>query len=173
MEQQTKPSVMSTALRYGVIVGLISIIYTMVLEFAGLGLNQWAGSVGYLFFIGGMVAAHNAYKKENEGYMAYSTGLGIGTLLSLFSGILSTSFSFVYMKFIDTTKITKIMEKSVADMEARGLSDDMIEQSMEMQASFMTPEMVNIMALVFFVFVGFILSLIVSLITKKNHPQAF
>jgi hypothetical protein len=42
--------------------------------------------------------------------------------MSAVSGLLSSAYSFVYMKFIDPSVMDQIFKKAEADMEKKGLS---------------------------------------------------
>ena len=127
--------------------------------------------VGYIFLVIVMVFAHKAFKEGGDSFMSYGQGLGIGTLVSLITGLLSSAFMFIYVKFVDDSMIAQIKEQQISGMEEQGLSDAQIESAMEIASRFLTPGVMAIMGVVFFVFIGFIISLIVSAITKKNNPS--
>lgn len=161
----------STAMRYGLIVGLISVIYSMLLMLTDNGMNRWLSSISYLFLIAGMVMAFKYFKQHNGGFMRYGQGLGIGTLMSLVAGLLTSVVMYVYVKFIDGSIMEKTMEMQRIEMEKRGMSEAEIDQAMEMASKFAGPEMILIGGTIGFVFMGFIIALIVSAIMKHNRPE--
>mgnify|MGYP003660351543 CR=1 FL=1 len=55
-------------------------------------------------------------------------------------------------------------------MQEQGMGDAQIEQAMKMSEAFMTPGAMLAMGLVLGVFFGFLVSLVVSAITKNNNP---
>jgi O-antigen ligase len=170
MEEKT--TIGKVAMKYGLILGLLSIVYFLVLSFAGvLGKTQVWSYLGIIFTIAVIYLAHKAFKEEGDGFMSYSQGLGIGTLICLYSSILSSIFTFVYISYVDDTMIQNIREKSIADMEARGMSPAQIDQAMGFSETFMSPGFMLIMGIVGGVLIGFIVSLIVSAITKNANPQ--
>ena len=170
MEEKT--TIGKVALKYGLILGLLSIVYFLVLSFAGvLGKTQVWSYLGIIFTIAVIYLAHKAFKEEGDGFMSYSQGLGIGTLICLYSSILSSIFTFVYISYVDDTMIQNIREKSIADLEARGMSPAQIDQTMGFSETFMSPGIMLIMGIVGGVLIGFIVSLIVSAITKNANPQ--
>ncbi len=171
-EEYEKTTVKQVSLKWGLYIGLVMIVWGLVMQIAGLVGNQLLGSVSYLFLIAGIVLAHKEFKNNGDGFMAYSQGLGIGTLLSVVSGAISVVFSYIYVKFIDDSMLTIVRDLQVEKMEEQGLSDAQIEQAMEIAGKFMVPEVMFPLALLVMVFFGFILSLIVSAFTKNVNPQA-
>lgn len=66
--------------------------------------------------------------------------------------------------------ITKLLDAQIEELEKRGLDDTAIEQAMAVTSKIMTPEIMPLLAVVVMAFAGFIISLIVSLFTKKANP---
>lgn len=168
---EKEPSVGSVALKYGFIGALVSVVFTAVLLVAGVDVNSWIGSLGYLILIGAIVVAIKAYKESNYGYMSYGQGLGIGTIVSLIFGVLSGVFMYVYASFIDTTYQATIQDKQRIELEKQGFSDEQIEQSMSITESFTSPVMMIVWTIVGYLVIGFILSLIISAIMKNKRPE--
>ncbi len=169
MEEKT--TVSKIGLRYGIIAGLVLIIYSLILQLLGMATNKALGYITYVFLIVIVVLAHKAYKENGDGYMTLGQGLGIGMLISLISGVFSGIFSYIYLKFIDDSMIAQMMDMQIEAMEKQGLDDKTIEQAMEMTEKFMTPELIPLFAVIGMLFFGFIISLIVSLFTKKANPS--
>ena len=169
---EEKVTVSQIGLRYGIILGLIFIVLSLILNFLNLEIKtmQNIGYINYAILIVGIVMAHKAFKEGGDGYMSIGQGLGIGTLISLIGGILSGIFSYIYIKFIDDSMLAKIKDLQIEEMEARGMDDAQIEQAMEIAGKFTSAEMIPVWAVLGMVFIGFILSLIVSLFTKKANP---
>ena len=161
----------SVGLRYGLLVGLVSIIFSFVLFITQADQSplRWLGLV---ILIGGMVLAHNAYKKANGGFMQYSEGLGIGAFMSVISGILSTAFSYVYMTVVDEGYMGRIMETTRAKMEAQGnMTDDQIDQAMNMAQKFSSGGWMVLFGILGSLLFGFLIALVVSAITKNPKPE--
>lgn len=168
MENQTTTT--RTALKWGVIIGIISILYSTAIMVSGQIGNQSLGYVVYLIIGVGIYLALNNFKKENLGYISFGQGLGLGTMMSAIIGLLSSFYSFAYMKFIDSSIIDQILKNAEREMEKKGLPDDQIEQAMEYSKMFMSPGIMFVAGVFFTVFLGFILSLIIAAIMKKDKP---
>ena len=167
----TPPPTTPLALRYGLLTGLVSVVFSLILFLTKLDQSgiRWAG---LLISIGGIYLAHQEYKKLNGGFMEYGQGLSLGTMLSAVAALLSSAFTYVYVAFVDPSFIQRILDATRAGMEAKGnLNDDQIEQGMAMTAKFTTAPMMFVFGMIFGVFFGFVLSLIISAITKNSRPQ--
>ncbi len=168
MENQTTTT--RTALKWGVIIAIINIIYSTAIMIAGQIGNQTLGYVVYLIIGVGIYLALNDFKKDNSGYISYGQGLGLGTMMSAIIGLISSFYSFAYMKFIDTSIPDQILKNAEREMEKKGLPDDQIEQAMEYSKMFMSPGVMFVAGVFFTVLLGFVLSLIIAAIMKKDKP---
>lgn len=169
---EEKLTVSQIGLKNGIIVGLIFIVYGMILQFLNLDMKLmgYLSYVNYVILIVFVVLAHKAFKEGGDGFMSIGQGLGIGMLIALIGIVISSIFSFIYLKFIDDSIIQKTLDYTIEEMEKKGADDAVIEQTMAFTSKIMTPEIMPIIAVVSMAFVGFIISLIVSLFTKKANP---
>ncbi|MEQ8580674.1 MAG: DUF4199 domain-containing protein [Marinoscillum sp.] len=171
MEETKNISIKSVAIKYGLISGLIGIIFFLVIDFAGLSGNQSVSWIGILFTAVIMYFAQKEFIKEGDGYMNYGEGLGLGTLMSLVSAVISSIFTYIYVSFVNPQFIENIRQAQVIAMEEEGMSDAQIEQAMKISENFTGPTGLLIFGLIGGVFVGFLISLIISAITKKSRPE--
>jgi Protein of unknown function (DUF4199) len=169
---ETPVTTRSVGIRYGLISGVISIAYFMILAVADIsmteGIGRWAGLLitGVIIFL-----AHKYYKENGDGFMTIGQGTGTGFWLALVSTTISSVFTYIYMKFIDNSMIQQILDKQREGMEERGMDDDQIDQAMTMTEKFMTPEIMFGMGLVFGIILIVILALLISLGTQKKNPE--
>lgn len=172
MEEQEieKTTVKQVSMKWGLILGVILIGFGIVIQIAGLIGNQAVSWLTYVFVAVIIYMAHKTFKDEGDGFMSYGQGLGLGTLVTTIAALVSSIFSYVYIKFIDDSMIEIVKELQYEKMLEQGNSEDQVEAAMEMTSSLMTPEFLVIMSLIATVFFGFILSLIISAITKNANP---
>ena len=170
----TSPTVTtrSAGIRYGVIGGLISIVYFLVLTTAGVdmsqGIGRWAGMIITIVII---FLAHKYFKDNGDGFMSYGQGIGIGFWIGLVSAVISSIFTYIYAKFIDESFIAGIREKAIADMEAKGQTQEQIDQAMKFVDMFTSAEAILFFGLFFGVLITVVVALIISIFTQKPQPE--
>lgn len=172
METNATPvTTTSVGLRYGVLTGLVSILFSFGLNI----MHQESSPARYISFailIGGIVLAMNAFKQQNQGFMSYSQGIGIGTVLSAVTGLMSGIFAYVYLTFVDPEMMGRITDKMRTDMEARGgMSDEQIDQAITMSGKFMNGPFMVFASLLAFILGGVLLSLVISAVIKNAQPE--
>ena len=172
MEASSTPvTTTSVGVRFGLLTGLVSIIFSFILfiTHADQSPVRW---LGLAILVGAMVLAHNAYKKAHNGFMNYSEGLGIGAIMGGVSGVLSTIFNFLYMKFIDPEYMSRIMETTRTKMEEKGgMTDEQIDQAVSMVQKFSSGGWMVVFGVVGSVLFGFLIALVISAITKNSKPE--
>jgi hypothetical protein len=170
----TNPTITTRAvgIRYGLIGGLISIVYFLVLTTAGIDMSQGIGRwAGMLITIAIVFLAHKYFKENGDGFMSYGQGVGIGFWIGLISAAISSVFTYIYAKFIDTSFITTIREKAIADMEAQGQPQSQIDAAMPWVERFTSAEMIFFLGLFFGVLITVVVALIISIFTQKPQPE--
>ena len=166
-----KPSTARIALKWGLVTAILIIIYTVIFYMAALFKTPALSWIGFLLLLVGIFMALREFKSLNGGYMSFSEGLGLGTLMCAVTGFIASIFSYVYTNFIDTTILQQMNDLQRNEMEARGLSSEQIDQAMEMIAKFATPSISFLIGILLYVIFGFIFSLIASAIVKNSKPE--
>ncbi|GAA4011574.1 hypothetical protein GCM10022408_25090 [Hymenobacter fastidiosus] len=161
----------SVSVRYGVLTGLASVIFSFILLATGQESNVPLSLLGFIIWIGGVVLAHNFFKANNGGFMSYGQGLGIGTLISLISGTMGAIFRYAYLELIDPSAAQRGMDAARAKLEEQGMDDAQVDQAVAMSQKFSTGPLGVVIAIVSAVIIGFLLSLIIAAITKRNRPE--
>jgi hypothetical protein len=167
---EEKVSTARVALKYGVLGAVVTMVYTTIINVSGLSQNQVLMSLSFIFTIAAIVMGMKEFRAQNKGFMSYGEGLGLGTLLSAVMGFLVSMFSTFYNKFIDPTIVTNAMDKARSDMELRGMDDAQIDQSLEVVQKFMSPGVMFAMGVFMSVLIGFIVSLVISAILRREKP---
>lgn len=162
----------SVGLRYGLLTGLVSVIFSFIILATGQIGNTSLVSLGFIILIAGIVLAHRAFKAANEGYLAYGQGLGIGTLVAAVSGTLSAVFNYVYREFIDPDVTARIVEQMRTKLEAAGnMSDAQIDQAIGMSTKFSTGPIGLVIGIIGSIILGLLFSLVIAAITKNPKPE--
>jgi hypothetical protein len=166
---EEKVSVWKSNLTNGIILGLISIVYTLVLYFLDMTFNK---SLGYIFMvvqIGILFYMLKSYRDTYlHGYMTYGQSLGAGVVIILYSTILTTIFSYILYKFIDTGLTAKLLAITEEGMVKKGVPQAQIDAGMAVSKKMLTPEFMLITGFLASMFFGTIVSLLVSIFTRKE-----
>jgi len=178
---------MNDGLIFGVILVILNVLIYVLIDFETLSfwsIMSFALLSAFLPLVVGIIVFLVKYKKNDlGGFISYGNGLKYGTLLTLFASIILSFYTIVFNNFIDKEYAHKqqqiIMSKTYEFMESSGLPDKVIDEKMdEMEAAieaevqnskFMSP----IKSIFFLTFVGFIISLIVAAIVKKEPQPEF
>lgn len=167
---EEKPSVARIALKWGVIAGVVYMIYTTVLYLTELFGNSSLGFISFALAIVFIVLAMREFKTLNNGFMSYGEGLSVGTLVSAISGLISSTYGLVYTTFIDPTIPQKLQDKIQEQWEAQGMTDEQIEQASGMMQWTQSPGITFFFGILAAIIGGLIISLIVAAILRKNKP---
>ncbi|MFC2137175.1 DUF4199 domain-containing protein [Bacteroidota bacterium] len=166
---ENKPNIYKSAMNYGAIVGFALVIYSVLMYMLDLSTNRTMGNLSFIILLAGIIFGIKNYRdKVNDGIIAYTKSLGLGILITVFAGIISTFYSYIQMTIIDPELPAKIMEIAEEAMLDRGMTEEQVEMQMQMTAKMMKPLSLSIIGILSFAFYGTILSLIVSIFMKKE-----
>ena len=161
------------ALKWGIILGVALIIYSLILFLTDSVGNSKLGFISFALSIGGLVLAMRDYRTLNGGYMSYGEGLSVGTLTSGVSGLLSSLFSVFYTTVIDTGAMGRMVERTREQLEDSGAPDDQIEQQINIVEMFQSPGLSFAFGVIGAVIFGLLLSLIIAAIMRRNKATPF
>lgn len=172
MENQ-QTSVKSIILNYGLILGIITILFSVII-YAMQGVNLqpplWQTIIGYLFSIGAIYMGIKKFKEINNNLslgQAIKTGIGI----ALIGGILIAVFTFIFTKFIEPGFQGMLLEHAQEQMLESNpdVSDEQMEASLKITKMFTSPTLLLPIIVIGKLITGLIVSLIVGLIMKKDE----
>ena len=114
MDNQT-PSIKSTIITYGVILGSISVAFQLMLFFLDMHYknDSTAGIVSLVLMIGVLLYSFISFKKQNEGFLSLSEALKIGVGASLVSALIGIVYTQVLVNFMDPDTMKKSLELSM------------------------------------------------------------
>ena len=175
----TEVSFIPTGVRYGLIGGLILIIYGFLGNTLGFG-RPSAGLValtlfGLSFFIIYIGLLYFTIRKHRDddlgGYITLGRAVMVGVTAAIVAGVLSTLYNYVYITMIDPAMITEVMEETQVMFEELGLPEDQIDEQMAAMEDRMNPTQQLTSGLLTSAGFGAIVSLIIGAIVKKS-PEA-
>lgn len=173
MEETQRPTTSKYALQYGLLLGGISVVlgiilYSMELHYQG-GLSILG--VSLVIMLGCIIVGLLQFKKANNGYMSFGQGMKIGIGICLIGGIISMAYQLLLSHVIDPEMMSKQLELARMQMQDSKMSQEQIDAQLEMAQKFSSPLIQIAFGLLMSIFFGFVLSLIPTLIMKKNNPE--
>jgi hypothetical protein len=158
----------SVGIKYGLISTVVGIVFFLILIFAGQNpyvfKYQWVFSL--LTTIVLLYLAHKEYKSDNDGYMTYGEGIGIGVWFTLVAIAVGMLFNYVYTSFIDPNLMTEFYENQYEQLQQQGQSDEQIEM-----AQTWTKKLFWVFSIIGGTFFCMATVLIVTIFTQKKPPE--
>ncbi|MBA6155149.1 DUF4199 domain-containing protein [Tenacibaculum sp. S7007] len=172
MENQTNSK--SIILNYGLLTGGVAILLGLVAYAMGNTYNPGVilSILTYLVPIVLIVLGIKKFKQNNNDYLAWGQAVKIGVGIALIWGLLAVIFGYLLENVIDPNLIEQKMIVLREGFEKWGLDEDMIEQQLEAQQN-TNPLLASSMALLFFAFIGFVVSAIAGAIMKKTEENDY
>jgi hypothetical protein len=168
MEQNVSP--WKANLTNGVIMGIIGIVYTLLMYFLDLTLNK---SMGYIFIALSIFLLFYFIKLYRDNYMhgkiTYGQSVGAGVIIYLYYAIVSAIFMYILYTVIDpglTKKMLAMVEEQLT--KSGRVPAEQMDTVMAFQKKLMIPEIQVPLGVLFNMIFGTIISLIVSVFTKKE-----
>ena len=163
------------ATNFGLLLGGTNILYGIMLFILDMHYqNDTATSlIGYGFLIGIIIWGIMRFKKINNGYIKLSEALKTGVGTALISGIVIALYFVIMSQYIDPEFINKSIEYQKQKMlqENPEISLESVDKIFDMQKEFSGPIITSGFIIIFNLFFGFIISLVVGLILKKSQPE--
>ena len=174
MENQ-KITTAKTALNFGLILGGISLVYSLMLFFLDMHFQGETATslIGYALLIGIVLWGIMHFKKNNDDYISLSEALKKGVGTALISAIIVCIYTIVMIQYLDPEFLDKSIEYQKQKMlqENPEISVESVNKMFDMQKEFSGPFIISGFIIIFNLFFGFIISLIVGLIVKKSKPE--
>jgi len=166
---ETKVNCWKANLTNGLILGLIGVVYTLVMYFLDLSLNQVQG---WIFLLIQIIILFFLVKSYRDNYMhgaiTFGQGLGAGVIIFLYYAVIMAIFSYVLYAVIDTGLIDKQLAFTEEKMLEKGVPQAAIDASMSIQRKIMKPGIMAPMSILGNMFGGLIMSLIVAAFVRKE-----
>jgi hypothetical protein len=166
---EEKVSVWKANLTSGLILGLAGIVYSLVMYFLDLSLNQ---AQGYIFMVVQIALLFYLVKAYRDNYMhgmiTYGQALGAGVVICLYYSIIAAVFAYILFAVIDPGLLDKQLAIAEEMMLKRGIPQAQIDAGMAVQKKIMIPEVMAPVSILGNMFFGLILSLIVAAFVRKE-----
>lgn len=167
-----------TAIRYGLIGGLVFIVYSLVGNLTGFG-RPSAGMVALMFFglayfviyIGLLTIAIRHHRDEDlGGFIDIKRSVILGTVVAVIAGVISSLFGYLYMTLIEPDMAASILNEMETMFEELGLPEEQYTEQLAQMEARLDPTRALTQGIIGAPIIGAIFSLIIGAIVKKS-PQ--
>ena len=170
--EENQPKTGKFALNYGVLLGVVSVVFGLMLFSMDMHYDQgWAiRGISLALTLAAILLGVSQFKKANAGFLTISQALKLGTGIALIAGIIGLIYFFLLSNVIEPGYMDKMYEigKETAMADNPELTEEQIDQGIEMQKSFAW--LTYPIVLIFNIIVGLVFGLIGGLIMKKQKP---
>lgn len=171
--ESKKLSLGVNSLFYGAILGVLLIIFDLLFYIFDAPLDSKLKYLNVLIIIGLIIFGTISFRNKNgNGYINYGRSFLSCFLIALYGGVLFAVYEYLFVKFFDPSIIEKVQEFAREKiMEKTSISEDKVDEIMEMQKWFYTPAFFGLSAILSSTLWGVIFSLIVSIFIKKEDKS--
>jgi hypothetical protein len=166
MQQEVKPQ--QIGIRYGLMVGIGSILLHLILFITHLYVEYpYIAYLDNIIMLIGLVLACNAFKKGYYNTMTFKQGFSVGVWSILVSSLITATFIFIYIE-IDKSLLEALRGEEMRDIASQKLSDEQFKQLMDNMDTFMSPWFIAGVRLVRGLGIGVVLAAVVATVLKKD-----
>lgn len=168
-----------TAMKYGGIGGLITVVLGLIFYITGMtdpadqgsSGNTIANIINYAVLIGAIVMAIK-YHRDNElnGYLTLGRSIGMGTMTGLIMGIIGAIWTVIFFTVIDPGMLETIREVAYEQAIENGTPEDQLDQIEGVMNFFTSPTFFAIFMVLGGVLLGLVTGLFAGLVMKKDPP---
>jgi hypothetical protein len=168
-----KHLILQTGIRFGVILGLVSIISSVLFFLLNLESKTLEGVLS--LFLGAALVilllslAINQFKKDNKDTLSIGEGIMVGLWVGLISGAISGLYKYLEINYLNAEEVARQLKEQIIAMEENGMNEEQIEMSMKYATLMMEPYMLIPISIIWSIFIVAGVSLIISAILKKER----
>lgn len=156
-------------IRYGLILGLISVI-SSVMFFILKPESKWIeGVLGFVILIGVLFVALKQFREQNSATLSIGEGMRVGFWTSLISGTISSVYKYLEMTFLNPEEVAQQLKEQKIAMEESGMPEEQIDMAMNWAGKMMEPYILIPMGIFWSIVFVAIISLIIAAILKKER----
>ncbi len=168
--ETSETSIFPTAMRFGLIGGLIVIVWTLIKNMSGLATNSMAGIIDMAIYGFVIYSAIKGVRELQGNHISFGKAVGAGVIACSIMGLIAGLFGYIYYNFIDPAAADEIIAYSIEMMEGMGMGEDVLEATAESGKDGFTLFRQVLGGLGGGAFLGLIGSLIGGAIMKKDPP---
>ncbi|HQV00309.1 MAG: DUF4199 domain-containing protein [Bacteroidia bacterium] len=165
---------MKPYIKFGLLAGLFSIIWTLVMYVFELDKSSFSKALGWISIIASLAFIVLAVKESKSvagGYINFGDAFKDGFLVMLISGIIGVGYFYLHVSFVDDGFVEHIVENTRLEMsKQQDLTEEQMEQAWKYTEMFLTPGVMAFFGLLAHLVTGTIGALIIAAIMRKEPP---
>lgn len=171
MEEKASAPFWKPALIYGVILGVVGIVLSLVFYFLNLLTASWVNWFSLVVTIAVMVYCLIAYRNEYlGGFASFGQIFLMGLVIGIIASIIGAAYNYILYTMIDPDLVEKIRlaaeEKIISNPR---IPENMYDDILEKMENRITVTRMTVMALIAGPIVNAVLSLIIAAFVKKEE----
>jgi len=177
VEVEQRPSItQKSVLNNAFLIALISIIVALIPSITGMSPQNMTLTfiqlASYIISIIILVQAIKKYRDEElGGYMKFINGFLYILLIYVIVSLISSIFIYIQMKFIDPGLLDAEMNKQMAELEKKGMSEEEMDFARSIFEKIRTPFVIAMIGFFSNLIAGAVLGLILGGIFQRNRPE--
>ena len=162
------------AVTYGIILGVILILISIIMYVTGMALEgvQWPMYLYYVIFPVTLFIAIKTFKADNGGFLSLGEAMKVGVAAAVISAVIFLLYNLVFNYLIEPTWTEQVMDATRDKLnEAGTMTEEQVETTLEYMSWGSDPLIGGAIWVAMSTFFGLIYSLIIGSIMKQNIPN--
>lgn len=164
-------------LNYGLIFGTLLVISSLVVYALGIHMSETGGYINFAILAIALIVfpllSISVFKKENNGFLKWSQGLKVGIGVVIIGVLISIIYQHIFTAFIEPDFYIQLEEIQRQGFMESGMTSEQIDNQIAMTSKFQGTLIGDALGLLFFIFIGFIISAIISAIKKHSEEDDY
>ncbi|AUC14836.1 hypothetical protein BTO06_06630 [Tenacibaculum sp. SZ-18] len=164
-------------LNYGVIYGIIIVFVNLIIYASGMLFDTTAGFLSLvitaLSLITIIVLGIKKFKSENQGFLSFGQAIKVGIGIAVLGTLIILVYQQIFNNLIEPEFTQQVLEKTEQALYDAGLSDEQVETQLAIQKKMSGPLISSAMGILFWTFIGFVISAIGGAIMQKREEDTF
>ncbi|MDY8137231.1 DUF4199 domain-containing protein [Aquimarina sp. 2201CG5-10] len=170
--EKTTISTKKCILKYGVILGIVLIIYDIILYITGNSINKnWIKPIIELTILTSIIIyGIYVFKSRNQGFLKLGQALKIGIGIALIGGLVPFIWNFLLLNVIDPDLPNQILQAKPERLLSSDskISQEQMDKSIEITKTFSSSYMLTVFLTVSNLFFGSLISLFAGAIMQRK-----
>jgi hypothetical protein len=171
---ENRPSGFKFAINNGILMGIALIAFSLIMYLLDVGRQSPVQYLSFVVMIALVILFVKQWRdKYNEGFISFGGAYSQAFQTILIASVVTAIYAFVFFSFIAPGEITEILEEAEEGIlkSQPNISDSDLEMAMSFTEMFTKPWIMAVMAMLFNVLAGLVVSLIPAFVLKKEATE--